>query len=56
METNCENCRNGVLDEAYHEYDCALMLDEDEFLRVMQAKTCPFFQPGDDYSIVRKQN
>ena len=52
----CETCRNGVYDEEFDEYACALMLDEDDFLRVMQAKTCPYYQTGDDYSIVRKQN
>lgn len=56
MDNTCESCRNGVFDDEYDEYACTLMLDEDEFLCVLQAKTCPFFQPGDDYSIVRKQN
>ena len=56
MDNTCESCRNGVFDDEYDEYACTLMLDEDEFLRVLQAKTCPFFEPGDDYSIVRKQN
>ncbi len=56
METTCERCMNGSYDEEYGEYVCALMLDEDEFLRVMQAKICPYFRAGDEYSIVKKQN
>lgn len=56
MEISCEQCLNGIFDEEYDEYACALRLDEDEFLRVMQAAVCPYFRAGDEYSIVRKQN
>ncbi|MCI9483838.1 MAG: hypothetical protein HFH27_05205 [Clostridiaceae bacterium] len=56
MDMACEQCLNGFYDEEFDEYACTMLLDEDEFLRVMQSETCPYFRAGDEYSIVRKQN
>lgn len=58
MDSLCDNCW-------YNEYDeedicyCSLVLDEDEYVRLMQDKnkTCRYFRPsGNEYDIVRKQN
>lgn len=56
MDMACEQCLNGFYDEEFDEYACTMLLDEDEFLRVMQSETCPYFRAGDEYSIIRKQN
>ena len=56
--TNCEEC-------AYYDYDpetdtnfCEADLDEDEMARYLSRTTsaCPYFEPGDEYKIVRRQN
>ena len=56
--TNCESCANYVYDAEYDEYYCDCRLDEDEMARFMTntLKDCPYFQDGDEYKIVRKQN
>ena len=52
-------CVNNVPDE-YGICYCAqgAALDEDEMARYLSRSTraCPFFEAGDEYSIVRKQN
>ena len=37
---------------------CEANFDEDDYARYMQNKPshCPYFQPDDEYKIVRKQN
>ncbi len=56
--TNCETCLNYEYDEEYDCYFCLVDLDMDEAERFMTARSqeCPFYNPGDEYSIVRKQN
>lgn len=48
----------------YYEYDaelgfyvCDMDLDEDETVRFIRGdfKECPYYRPGDEYTIVRKQ-
>lgn len=55
----CELCLNNLQDE-YGSYYCAQgsALDEDEMARYLSCRTaaCPFFEPGDEYKIVAKQN
>ena len=55
---NCEDCINYAYDEEYEEYVCCVDLDMDEFERIRRqgVSGCPFFRPGDEYSIVKKQN
>ena len=52
-------CLNNLQDE-YGSYYCAQgsALDEDEMARYLSCRTaaCPFFEPGDEYKIVAKQN
>lgn len=59
MDSLCENCWYNVYDEETDEAICSLVLDEDEYVRLMQDKnkTCRYFRPcGSEYDIVRKQN
>lgn len=58
MAANCENCLNYEYDEEYDEYYCGVTLDMDEAARFLHGDTaaCPFYRPGDEYTIVRKQN
>ena len=59
MNDPCEICLNNVQDE-YGSWDCAQggCLDEDEMARYLSHTTsaCPYFEPSDEYKIVRKQN
>ncbi len=57
MKTNCEYCRNYAYDEEWDCYICQVNLDEDEMARFLsyQEYECPYYQSGDDYSIVRHQ-
>ena len=59
MSDPCEYCLNNQQDE-YGSCYCAegSALDEDEMDRYLSHTTlsCPYFEPGDEYKIVRKQN
>ena len=59
MSDPCEYCLNNVQDE-HGSWYCAQggCLDEDEMARYLSHTTlsCPYFEPGDEYKIVRKQN
>lgn len=56
--TNCEWCVHFAWDEAYGAQVCCASLDEDEMDRFLNSRTrdCPFFQMGDEYKLVQKQN
>lgn len=49
---------NYEYDEEYDCYVCGMDLDMDEAERFMtfSFKDCPYFRPGDEYTIVKKQN
>ncbi len=53
----CEQCNNYVYDEDYECYVCEMDLDEDEMARFLadNFRDCPYYQPGDEYLVVRKQ-
>ncbi len=55
---NCEYCLYYDYDEEYDCYVCSMSLDEDELRLFMQGhfSHCPYYRPGDEYTIVRKQN
>lgn len=59
MSDPCDVCVNNVQDE-YGSWYCAESgaLDEDEMARYLAhaASACPFFEAGDEYNIVKKQN
>jgi hypothetical protein len=56
---NCDVCINNLTDEDGGHY-CTWMgsMDEDEMERLMSRADapCPFWEPGDEYKIVQKQN
>lgn len=58
MDRLCENCWYFVCDA--EEGFCDLMLDEDEYARMLESDTsagCKYFRPDvGEYGIVRKQN
>lgn len=56
--SNCETCLYYEYDEDYDSYMCSMDLDEDEAEKFMNYnfRQCPYYNPGDEYSIVRKQN
>ena len=57
IQGSCESCAYYTYDEEYDYYVCESDLDEDEmaaFLRGVDF-ACPFYRPGDEYLIVRKQ-
>ena len=56
--SNCEMCLYYEYDEDWDCYRCTMELDEDEAERFMTGRSsrCPFYRPGDEYSIVKKQN
>lgn len=55
----CAQCRHLDTDEDGYEV-CAAMpyFDEDEAARyhARSAAHCPYFEPGDEYTLVKKQN
>ncbi len=56
---NCDFCVNNQTDEDGERYCVyAGAMDEDEMVRLMTRKDagCPFFEPGDEYKLVQKQN
>ncbi len=58
MISKCDECIYYDYDEDFEEYVCLADLDEDDMAKIMSGryKDCPFYRPGDDYTIVRKQN
>lgn len=57
MKTSCDCCMNYTYDDEYECMTCAVDLDEDEYAGFISGNNsrCPYFRPGDEYSIVRKQ-
>ena len=57
QQSNCESCMNYEYDEDYECYCCGMDLDEDEMVQFLrgQSFSCPYYRPGDEYMIVRKQ-
>ncbi len=55
--SNCESCLHYEYDEEYEYYTCSKNLDEDEMYHFIKGdfKACPYYQFGDEYTIVRKQ-
>ena len=56
--TNCEECANFIYDEEDDCYCCDVNLDEDEMAKFIGGTfyDCPYFDPYDEYKIVRMQN
>lgn len=58
MATNCETCANYEYDEYMDCFVCAVNLDEDDMQKFLSGANfdCVFWQNGDEYAIVKKQN
>lgn len=58
MISKCDECMNYDFDDDYNCYVCLANLDEDDMAKFILGNhnDCPFYRPGDEYSIVRKQN
>ncbi len=61
MDALCEQCLHLYYDDETGEWLCSAAdaMDEDDVARQYSfsaRKTCPFFRPGDEYTIVRRQN
>ena len=58
MQDNlCESCMYYAYDEFTDTYVCAADFDEDEMVSLLTAKNgCPYYNPYDEYKVVRKQN
>jgi len=54
---NCENCLHYYYDNESECYVCDVDLDQDEMRLFIldQCDSCPYFQFGDEYTVVRKQ-
>ena len=54
---NCDDCMHYEYDEEYDCYSCIMDLDEDEMRLFITGRflSCPYYRPGNEYSIVRKQ-
>lgn len=57
MAIDCEQCMNYAYDDEYESYICEMDLDQDEMEQFIRGtlRSCPFYEPGDEYTIVRKQ-
>ena len=56
VQGSCQYCARYVYDDEYGDYVCDVNMDEDEYIRFLQGKGCPYFSLDDEYAIVRKQN
>ncbi|MBE5901106.1 MAG: hypothetical protein E7280_04275 [Lachnospiraceae bacterium] len=57
--TSCESCAYYYYDEEFDEYICDVgaNMDEDDYARLLEShrESCPYYQNGDEYKIVRHQ-
>lgn len=58
--TACESCLYFYYDDETDEYLCEMTdcMDEDDVFRLESEprRGCPYYRPGDEYTIVRRQN
>ncbi|OUM19980.1 hypothetical protein CBW42_10795 [Butyricicoccus porcorum] len=56
--SKCDDCMYFTYDEEFGYSVCEQDLDEDEMRHFIQDTfdNCPYYRPGDEYSIVRHQN
>ena len=55
----CDTCIYYDYDEEAEEYLCVAAIDMDDLERLLAGNRraqCPYYRPGDEYTIVRKQN
>lgn len=53
----CDDCNFYLYDEEDDCYVCDMDLDEDEMYHFLTGRmsACPYYQPGDEYLLVRHQ-
>ena len=53
----CEECNCYTYDDDYECDTCEQDLDEDEMAKFLadEFRDCPYYQPGNEYLVVRKQ-
>lgn len=58
IRSNCDDCVHYEYDEDLCETICTVNLDEDEFEQYLSGsyRACPYYQPYDEYKLVRTQN
>ncbi|MDO4286581.1 MAG: DUF6472 family protein [Eubacteriales bacterium] len=58
MASKCDDCLYFTYDEEFGYSVCEQDLDEDEMRHFIQDTFdhCPYYRPGDEYSVVRHQN
>ena len=58
IRSNCDDCVHFEYDEDLCETVCTMNLDEDEYAQYLSGsyRACPYYQPYDEYKVVRKQN
>ncbi len=58
VRSSCDDCMHFTYDEYYDCWDCEVSMDEDDYGRIStnSRSYCPYYRPGDEYTIVRKQN
>ncbi|MEA5142844.1 MAG: DUF6472 family protein [Oscillibacter sp.] len=56
-KTSCECCQFYSYDEEDDTYYCEVDLDEDEMMRFLSSghADCPYWRPGDEYLLARRQ-
>lgn len=56
-QPNCEDCYYYDYDEEMDAYVCYMDIDEDELYRLYADPTrgCPYFRPGNEYTVARRQ-
>lgn len=56
-KSKCEDCFYYDYDEEIDAYVCDMDLDEDDMARFLQSDVdrCPFYRPGDEYTLARRQ-
>lgn len=57
MAGRCDTCTYYEYDEEEDACFCSADMDEDDFYHFMlqDCRTCPFYQNGDEYAVVRHQ-
>lgn len=58
VAVDCTDCVFCDYDEESEEYSCCMMLDEDEYWRLLSNDryVCPYYRKYDEYKSVRMQN
>jgi hypothetical protein len=57
MQNECDTCALYAYDDDYGDYICEADMDEDDYVRFItdSHSSCPYYQGGDEYTIVRHQ-